>query len=321
MRANVHPTKIKVDAEITLNAGLLEEHADTGNVYRTVTAPNVPMSEQLLAALRPRLDSQNLIPLTPEQEAHAAVLICLRWGSYFALLVDETLPAAREPFDHHASLISDEEMARINIEASSSLARLIALKRETPHVYSLYVRAALALPPPFNGLPKPLWDHVFVLRELASVSYSVLIRQALNKQYGPANAAELIKQAEQHPDRVLANSLINYCWRNNTSVEDLHAGTSGGYPLSIRRLTTREARLVLLRTGRLLASAFLALNEQMFGDDGRPWPTKALPFNANFLIAPRGWSLNEETRPIVLPRSEPKPTGVKGRISPKRQSR
>lgn len=59
-----------------------------------------------------------------------ATALCLRWGSYLAVLLDESKPVAPRAGQPGVSLISDEEMRRINIEASSNLAYLLRFGKE-----------------------------------------------------------------------------------------------------------------------------------------------------------------------------------------------
>ena len=56
-------------------------------------------------------------------ETRAAVAVCLRWGSYFAVLADPARPDAPNIDDGHVSQIDDEEMARMSIEISAGVAR------------------------------------------------------------------------------------------------------------------------------------------------------------------------------------------------------
>src|SRR5260370_38096070 len=61
--------------------------------------------------------------------AIATVSVCLRWGSYFAVLTNRDLPQWTDAFDPEVSCVGDGEMARINIEASAALARWIGVMR------------------------------------------------------------------------------------------------------------------------------------------------------------------------------------------------
>ncbi len=55
-------------------------------------------------------------------EGVAAAALTLRWGSYLAVLLDRDKSVWNEASSPSTGRISDEEMARINIEASAALA-------------------------------------------------------------------------------------------------------------------------------------------------------------------------------------------------------
>jgi hypothetical protein len=55
------------------------------------------------------------------REGVAAAALILRWGSYLAVLLDHYKPVWPEVGSASTSRISDEEMARINLEASAAL--------------------------------------------------------------------------------------------------------------------------------------------------------------------------------------------------------
>jgi hypothetical protein len=59
-----------------------------------------------------------------------AAALCLRWGAYLAALLDENKPLDPRARLPECSMISDNEMKRINIEFSFNLARLIQLLHE-----------------------------------------------------------------------------------------------------------------------------------------------------------------------------------------------
>lgn len=57
----------------------------------------------------------------PPREGVAAAALALRWGSYLAVLLDHDKAVWPEVNSPSTSRISDEEMARINIEAAAAL--------------------------------------------------------------------------------------------------------------------------------------------------------------------------------------------------------
>src|SRR5437016_5395616 len=79
------------------------------------------------------------------REGVAAAALTLRWGSYLAVLLDRNKPVWPKVSSASTSRISDEEMARINIEASAALAEWIDLYRADPggRVYEQLVNRAV----------------------------------------------------------------------------------------------------------------------------------------------------------------------------------
>ena len=65
--------------------------------------------------------------LRRDEESRAAVAVCLRWGSYFAVLADSSRPAASDIDEERASQIADDEMARLNVEISAGIAWWLTL--------------------------------------------------------------------------------------------------------------------------------------------------------------------------------------------------
>ena len=59
------------------------------------------------------------------REGVAAAALCLRWGPYLTVLLDKEKPICPSAQDASTSRIADEEMARINIEASAAVAEWI----------------------------------------------------------------------------------------------------------------------------------------------------------------------------------------------------
>ena len=92
-----------------------------------IAPPAVPMFQQVVEFLETK-------PVPPggamkrEDEARAAVTVCLRFGSYFAVLSDPSRPDAPDIADEEVSHIANQEMARINIEVSAALAWWLALR-------------------------------------------------------------------------------------------------------------------------------------------------------------------------------------------------
>ena len=92
-------------------------------------------------------------------EARAAVAVCLRWGSYFAVLADPARPPSPHVADEQVSRIDDGEMARMNVEISAALACGSACAGRatgnTSTSSSVRWRTFLSDPRPSARIPKP----------------------------------------------------------------------------------------------------------------------------------------------------------------------
>jgi len=86
------------------------------------SAPEITLFHQVLGYLQakpdpPKRPSRSMVG----REGVAAAALILRWGSYLAVLLDHYKPVWPEVGSASTSRISDEEMARINLEASAAL--------------------------------------------------------------------------------------------------------------------------------------------------------------------------------------------------------
>ena len=156
---------------------------------------------------RPRRPSGSMVG----REGVAAAALVLRWGSYLAVLLDSDKPVWPEVCSASTSRISDEEMARINIEASAALAEWINLHRTDPggRGYTQLVDRAVFY------LPMPSKTSKLKVTELAALADSEMAGRVV--QAADATRLERVRaDAERHPSRVLANALVNTAWRNGS---------------------------------------------------------------------------------------------------------
>src|SRR5205085_2155029 len=108
------------------------------------------MYQQVLSYLEEATRDQKVPPKSQlhfGEVALATVAVCLRWGSYFAVLTNRDLPQWTAAFDPEVSCIGDGEMARINIEASAALAQWIDLMGGDQKHFRKMVKAAVQLLP------------------------------------------------------------------------------------------------------------------------------------------------------------------------------
>lgn len=299
--------EVRVNEDFVLDAGWWEEVADdSGQIRRLVHPPERTMFEQVVDYLEtsPREPGDPWTGLG--EEAIAVTAVCLRWGSYLAVLLDRNKPVSTEARQKNLSRITDTEMARISIEASAALERWIDIMRTDSRRYRLLVRAASRLPMTRRTVRR---DRRGFLLALLHPEIRDEVMAQVQGDWGRCKRAE----TEAHPTRVLANALINSCWRNGP-IEDIHAGRLSTYPLTQRRVTPSEERSLIRTTAGRLATAMLVVDTLVRERGKLTWPERVLPFHLvpDLLITPSGWTLNECTREVWLPGPEPE-TGSRSR--------
>lgn len=115
----------------------------------------------------------------------ATIAICLRWGTYFAVLADQNKPIWPLTEQEEYGMIGDNEMARINIEASAALAHWIDLMCTDDRRFRKMVKAAQFLPMFPSHFDEKLNNELY--RTISFIN-SAQSRQnffaMLNEQYG-----------------------------------------------------------------------------------------------------------------------------------------
>jgi hypothetical protein len=105
--------QVRVADDLVLDGGTW--HLVTDQDQRPIAViepPETPMYRQVAAYLETK-------PVPPDRnvrrddEVRAATAVCLRWGSYFALLADPARPPSPSIDDEQVSQIDDGEMARM----------------------------------------------------------------------------------------------------------------------------------------------------------------------------------------------------------------
>src|SRR5258708_36990393 len=117
-----HPRTIIANEQPTIDAGYWKECVKEDQTpYRLISPPQTAMYRQ---ALSPLEEATKDMKAPAKSRLHfgevaiATVAVCLRWGSYFAVLAKHNLPQRAAAFDPEASCIGDGEMARSNIGTS-----------------------------------------------------------------------------------------------------------------------------------------------------------------------------------------------------------
>ena len=293
------PLRVRVNDSLMLDAGWWEEvPGEDGTIRRCIHPPERTMFEQVIEYLE-SLPSPGYQGIHIGVEGVVATAVCLRWGSYLAVLADHDKPLWPQAQRKSLGRITDSEMARINIEASAALEQWVEMMRtDYNHYLSLMWKAASHLPMTRKSVQRKRHPRLFALTQ---PDYANL----LTTQIPRSQAEQTYIDAETHPTRVLANALINACYRNNGPIEDIHSGRPSTYPLTQCRITPSEERTLMRTTAELLAQGIFAVLVLTNEESERTWPERVLPFNLLPVITPTGWSLDERTRQVWLPGKEP----------------
>jgi hypothetical protein len=316
MQNEKHILSIPVNAQLVLNAGWWQMYEeDNGSRSRLIYPPEPTLFEQILQYLETTLETSPLPPeklFSLEEQAQAALAVCIRWGSYFAVLADQTKPLWSLAKQSYTSCIENAEMTRINIEASAAFEQWVDLMRTDFEHYCALVWAARNLPRP---LP-PLRVHRKKAQSLecSLFSFGLQYLRSPETRYQMTTSKGSEEQVEQkwqqiqmHPTRFLANGLVNMCWRNASGIENIHAGDYAAVPLLQRRITEQQDQMLAHKACEMVSIALetvqILIQEQ--GEDA--WATRIFPFCFAPMVfsAPDNWSLDEKTRQVKLDEGEP----------------
>jgi hypothetical protein len=281
------PLEIRVNDELVLDAGRWEDGPDC----RIIRPPVKTMYEQLIDYLSDKPAPPICSWPRAGEEAVAAAAVCLRWGSYLAVLANRNKRLWPEARRVGSSRIHDSEMARINIEASAALAHWIELMRDNPEQYRRLVKAVM------NHLPLTR-RNTKIAREpnalftLTQPTMAARLFEAVN----PPVLEKAQAEVREHPTRVLANAVINFCWRNGP-VEDIHAGRLSAYPLMQRRITPSEERMLMREVSGRLAQGVVSISCLLWEKSERSWMERVLPFHLvpYWMVTPLNWSMEQQT--------------------------
>ncbi len=285
---------VQVAEDCTLDGG--EWHLTTdqhGAPTAQISPPAVPMFQQVVEYLEAK-------PVPPggnvrrADEARAAVAVCLRWGSYFAVLTDPSKPNAPNIDDDQVRQIDDEEMARMNIEISAGVAWWLTLASSDGRRYEdLVARALTYLPTGRKTVSALLGESALLAATMPEIA------AALQRQW-PADRLERDMQtATDHGIRVIANTITLHAWRNGP-IESVHAGRYVGYGLNERRLLPKTEKSIIRHAQDGLFSGLKAADYLKYDGAWPPPAERVLPF-MHGLIGPRGWSCTELSRIVELP--------------------
>jgi hypothetical protein len=289
-----HSVRVRVNDDLILDVGTSEADSKGNDALR---APEVTLFRQLLVYLENKPE-----PIRPgagsyaSRDGVAATAMVLRWGSYLCMLLDRTKPVWPLARAADVSCIADQEMARINIEASAALAEWIDIRRRDLKLYSRLVDRAIAYLPMPAKAARPKFAPFMAL---ASPDVATKLVEATH----PDRLARARLDVERSASRVLANALVNVAWRNGP-VEDIHAGPFRGYPRDRRRITPAAERTLLRFASERFASGLTLCDQFIAEQPSRPWHEQVLPYALAELlgITPSNWTLSDLSRDIVCDR-------------------
>jgi hypothetical protein len=308
-----HSLTINVNDQCAIDAGYWQECVDIEEdqmPYRLVSPPQTTMYRQILSYLEETTRNEKVPPKSQlhfGEVAIATVALCIRWGSHFAVLTNRDLPQWAAAFDTEVSCIGDGEMARINIEASAALSGWIDLMLADQPRFRKLVRAALRLLPfPIAQLDRSTYYHRFrAFSAFNSAHGRRYLLEAFARDFGSEWFERQKARVLVNPTRALANGILNEHWRNESGIEDVHAGTiAPPRPLTQSRITREQEALLMQETTELFVPTMRALYNVVSKPSEDTWPEQALPYAIAFK-PPADWSLDEQTREIALPDAEP----------------
>jgi hypothetical protein len=207
--------------------------------------------------------------------------------------MDENKPIDPRANEGHISMIADEEMQRINIEASYNLSRLLI------KMYSDEDKAVDLLQRAYDWLPMPQ-KQVKTNWETVQNVYGILIERQGYDLGDPYR--ERSKLAIENPFRSLANIIMKFAYRNRKGpIEAMHSGREWAYSLDKRRFTSRQSGDVIRTTAEQMAGVFAVFPawSSEIPNLTVEWPQRlqALPYHA---LYPCNWSLTASSSDVVL---------------------
>jgi len=309
--AQHHSLTINLNEQSAIDAGYWQEGVGEDQTpYRLVSPPQTTMYRQVLSYLEEATKDEK-VPHKSQlhfgEVAIATVAVCLRWGSYFAVLANHDLRQWMAAYDPQVSCIGDGEMARINIEASAALSDWIDLMRADQPRFRKLVKAAVQfLSFPIAQLDGSTYYNRFrAFSAFNSVNGRRYLMEAFVRDFGSEWFERQKARVLVNPTRALANGILNEHWRNGSGIEDAHVGgIAPPRPLTQCRLTSAQETLLMQEAAELFVPTMRALYHVVSKPGEETWPEQALPYAIAFK-PPADWSLDEQTREIALPGAEP----------------
>jgi hypothetical protein len=276
-----------------------------GKPARSIVPPARTLFQQLVDALDDLPTPPVYFPSISDLGI-ATVALALRYGSYLVVLVDPEKPVWKHAGREDVSAIDDSEMARINIEACAAVEQLMRLARKDRDAFrTLIFHAKTQLPTPQTRVTRDSSWHLWGLHRAvrATERASPENRNALANVWKHTGTPEVIR----NPERALANVIVNACWRNGSSIEDIHAGGPApeALPLLQRRIASRELARLMKGAAAAFADGMAAMESVLDDEEGSFEENVFAYYKAPIPLVPARWSFEENTRNVLLSGLEP----------------
>lgn len=284
---NNKPTHLsaQVTDRFSLDVGSVYDRGDRYLIIPPQKAIFEQLCDWLLEQPAPNIGSNNYVL------GIGVTALCLRWGTYLSVLMDETKPLDQRVGDESTGFIDDYEMKRINIEASSNISRLLEkMYKDKTAAFDLLRRAYELLPMPQKRVKPDRQHYDYIIETMQDEKVS---------NYSP-EYSELGKIAASHPFRTLGNQIVNYSYRNGP-IETIHGGWEFRHSLTNSCCFTKKQISTIMRS--TAASISGIMGNTPFWDKSIPkveqWPQRAavLPLASRY---PDRWSMYKSSSPIIL---------------------
>jgi hypothetical protein len=257
--------RVRVNDELTLDCGVAEWD-DFANRW-TLLPPATSQFEQLIDYLADKPDAPRGRRTVSDVETLAATALCLRWGTWFAVLADRTRPRWALAGEEGVASLSEDELCRIRVECTDAFERWIETyraDRACTRAIQLALRAAAYLP-----------HHATIGTPRAGTFASLPdAMEAASEGLGePARTA-----VEQAPSRTLARRLASEICEAEP-VGTLADGCVFPLPLDECRFCPAQADALFARVNtRMKAAMWTVSSLAQESRHRRPWAERVLPY-------------------------------------------
>lgn len=285
-----HLLKIKATGQLTLEVGTLQENINKGNKrYQVIIPPQQTLYQQVINYLTDAMKQEKTPPKTAldfQEVTCATIAVCIRWGSYFAVLADRELHEWTTTLNKEVPGIRDTEMARMNIEISSAFCQWLSLIHTDNKLFRKLVKAALKLLPlpritfKLEGYKKEIWRRTFFNSKSGRIEFMESLQNAIGEDF----MLQKIEEIKPNLMRILANGVINETYRNGP-IENVHGGLSLPDTIIPGRISPLAEYEILTTTANRLLPIIHSLSLIITKGTGETLEEKIVPYVFRFIIS------------------------------------